>query len=82
MKPIQDILNRIRWDKEFASAEFTLGYYDRVTDKVLLVPFRECYFDDDDHFAFQIIDAEGVTHNIPLHRIRSLHQNGKLIWQR
>ena len=82
MKPIQDILNRIRWDKEFASAEFKLGYYDRVTGQVVVVSFRDCYFDDDDHFAFQIIDEEGVTHNIPLHRIRSLHKNGEIIWPR
>ena len=82
MKPIQDILNRIRWDADFASASFSIGYYDRLEDKLILVPFRELYFDEEDHFNFQIVDEEGVTHTIPLHRIKELYKNGKLIWHR
>ena len=82
MKPIHEILNRIRWDKEYASSDFKVGYYDRLEDKVILVPFRELYFDDDDHFDFQILDEDGVTHTIPLHRIKELYKDGYLIWCR
>lgn len=82
MKVIQDLINRIRWDKEYAQADFTIGYYDRVEQKIILVPFRELYFDDADHFGFQILDDEGVTHSIPLHRVKELYKNGKLIWHR
>lgn len=82
MKAIQDLLNRIRWDKEYAKADFKIGYYDRVEKKVIFVPFRELYFDDEDHFDFQVLDDEGETHSIPLHRVREVYKNGKRIWHR
>jgi uncharacterized protein (UPF0248 family) len=82
MKPIHEIINRIRWDKVYADADFLIGYYDRLSESVMLVPFKDVYFDDDDHSAFQIVDDEGVTHNIPMHRVRSVYKNGQLIWHR
>jgi uncharacterized protein (UPF0248 family) len=82
MKAIQEILNRIRWDKGYAKADFKIGYYDRVEKKTIFVPFREIYFDDEDHFGFQVLDDEGLTHSIPLHRVREVYKNGKLIWHR
>ena len=82
MKPIQEILSRIRWDKEYAKADFIIGYYDRVDEEIVLVPFREIYFDAEDHFAFQVIDKEGTTHNIPLHRVKAIYRNQELIWHR
>ncbi len=30
MTPIHELLNRIRWDPEFAQGEFQLGYYDKL----------------------------------------------------
>ena len=82
MKVIQELLNRIRWDKEYAKADFSVGYYDRIEQKIILMPFRELYFDDEDRFGFQILDDEGVAHSIPLHRVKELYKNGKLIWHR
>ena len=82
MKAIQELLNRIRWDKEYAQADFTVGYYDRLEHKLILVPFREIYFDKDDHYGFQILDDDGIVHNIPLHRVKHVYKNGTLIWQR
>ena len=82
MKPIHEILDRIRWDKEYARADFKVGYYDRVEGKIVIVPLSELYFDDRDHFDFQIIDMDGASHTIPLHRIRQLFKNGELIWNR
>ena len=29
MIPIHELLNRVRWDPEFAKGNFQLGYYDR-----------------------------------------------------
>ena len=82
MKAIQELLNRIRWDKEFSKADFTIGYYDRVEKKIIFVPFQELYFDDEDHFGFQILDDKGEAHSIPLHRVKELYKNGNLIWHR
>ena len=30
MQPIHELLNRGQWDKDFAQADFIIGFYDRV----------------------------------------------------
>jgi uncharacterized protein (UPF0248 family) len=82
MIPIQELLNRIRWDVQFARGEFEIGYFDRVEDRIIRVPFREVYFDADDDFTFQVTDADGVVHSIPLHRVKEVVKDGELIWHR
>lgn len=82
MIPIHELLNRIRWDEEFGNANFVIGYYDRLADKIIDVPLKELIFDRDDHFDFELVDDEGVTHTIPLHRIKTVYRNGNLIWHR
>ena len=82
MIPIHELLNRIRWDRQFGQGRFAVGYYDRVMNRVIVVPFQEIHFDPGDHFAFQFIDDEGETHNVPLHRIRDVYKDGERIWHR
>jgi uncharacterized protein (UPF0248 family) len=82
MIPIQELLNRIRWDKAFGEGAFRIGYYDRVSRQIIQVPLREIWFEEEDHFAFQLLDEEGETHMIPLHRVREVYRDGELIWQR
>ena len=78
MIPIHELLSRIRWDETFGQADFIIGYYDRI----IRVPLRELYFEADDHFAFDLIDHQGVLHSIPLHRIKEVYRDGELIWHR
>jgi uncharacterized protein (UPF0248 family) len=82
MQPIQEILNRIRWDREFARSEFTIGYYDREEDTIIKIPFKTLHFDEDDHFGFQVLEENGESHNIPYHRVKELYKDGTLIWHR
>ncbi|NOR43777.1 MAG: DUF504 domain-containing protein [Gammaproteobacteria bacterium] len=82
MIPIHELLNRIRWDEEYSKANFVIGYYDRVTDKIIRVSFKELYFDPEDHFDFSLVDEEGEAHTIPLHRIREVSRNGERVWER
>lgn len=82
MIPIHELLSRIRWDPEFGRGEFLIGYYDRVEEEIVLVPLSELRFDPGDRFDFEIIDADGVLHTIPLHRIKAVYRNGELIWHR
>ena len=82
MIPIHELLNRIRWDREFGQGEFVIGYYDRVEDAIIRMPLREILVRPDDHFSFDIIDQEGEPQSIPLHRIREVYKDGKLIWHR
>ncbi|MFH0340572.1 MAG: DUF504 domain-containing protein [Chromatiales bacterium] len=82
MLPIQDLLNRIRWDPEFGRGVFTLGYYDRVEGRIIRVPFHHPHFDTADRFSFQIVDDHGEVHEIPLHRIKEVYKDGQRIWLR
>lgn len=82
MIPVHELLNRIRWDSEFGAAEFAIGYYDRVVDRIIVVPFTALAFSAEDRFDFSLIDEEGAVHTIPLHRIRQVYRNGELIWNR
>ncbi len=82
MIPIHELLNRIRWDREFGKGDFVIGYHDRVEDRIIRVPIREIFFEPDDHFSFELIDHDNALHNIPLHRIKEVYKDGKLIWHR
>lgn len=82
MIPIQDLLNRIRWDEEFGRAEFRIGYYDRIEHGIVLKALADIKFPKDSHGVFEWEDSEGETHTVPLHRIKAVYRNGELIWRR
>ena len=82
MITIRELLNRIRWDREYGRGKFTVGYYDRVEGRIILVPLVQVRFDPDDHFSFQLTDAAGEPLSIPLHRVCEVYRNGELIWRR
>jgi uncharacterized protein (UPF0248 family) len=82
MQPIHELLNRILWDASYSESDFEIGYYDRVTDSIICVPFTSLYFPADDHFNFELVDTDGKLHTIPFHRVKSVYRNGQLIWHR
>lgn len=82
MIPLHEMLNRIRWDSQFAHGSFKLGYYDRVDGRVILIPLKELMFTPDDPYAFRLVDAEGRVHRVPFHRVQEMHKDGQCIWQR
>jgi uncharacterized protein (UPF0248 family) len=82
MIPIHELLNRIRWDPKFACGSFELGYYDRVEDRIILVPFQELSFPETDPDAFRLVDAEGRIHRVPFHRVREVYKDAQRIWHR
>lgn len=82
MLPIQDLLNRIRWDREFKKGRFEIGYYDRVEDRIIKVPFAEIEFPEGDHFSFRIADEFEEPITIPFHRVRLVWKDDLVIWER
>ncbi len=82
MIPIHELLNRIRWDSEFAKGDFELGYYDRTEDRGILVPLKEVTFPEDNPQTFQFVDIEGEIHRIPFHRVREVYRDAQRIWCR
>jgi uncharacterized protein (UPF0248 family) len=82
MIPIHELLNRIRWDPEFAKGDFRLGYFDRAEDRIVLVPLKEVTIPEDRPHAFHLTDPEGQIHRIPFHRVREVYRDSRRIWQR
>jgi uncharacterized protein (UPF0248 family) len=82
MIPIQEVLNRLHWDKAFATGDFAIGYYDRVEGKIIQVPLQQVHMTPGDHFSCQVTDLDGYAHDVPLHRIKEVRKDGQLIWHR
>lgn len=82
MVPIHELLNRIRWDPEFGRGQFEIAYLDRLEKELVRVSFERIHFTSGNHFSFETIDADGVGHTVPFHRVKAAYQDGVLIWQR
>jgi len=82
MLPIHHLLNRIRWDREFGKGSFEIGYFDHIEQKIIRIPFRALHFEEGSHFFFEVENEEGELLQIPFHRVREVHKDGELIWNR
>ena len=82
MQPIQELLHRIQWDRAFAEAYFEIGYYDRVGDRIVRVPFSALHFPKDERFAFDLYCSGGEIRRVPFHRVREVYRDGRCIWRR
>ncbi|HUW51243.1 MAG TPA: DUF504 domain-containing protein [Sulfuricella sp.] len=82
MIPIHELLNRMRWDETYAKGDFVIGYYNRVGEKIILVPLHQIRLTPGDHFSFQVTDPDGYAHDVPFHRVKEVHKDGELIWHR
>lgn len=74
---IGDILNKIRWDKHFKPEEYVIIYFDRVAEKTYEIPFLSMGREGN----FFTIKINGRKSSIPLHRIRQIRRNGKIVWE-
>lgn len=81
METIRQLLNRIRWDKEFSRGDFEVGIYDRIEDAVDYQPLERLAMEKGNRFSF-IICINGEVLTIPYHRIREVRKNGECIWKR
>lgn len=82
MITIRELLNRIRWDRDFGHGAFAIGYYDRVERRTIVVPLEKVEFDPIERRSFLLADAAGEPLSIPLHRVCAVYRNGELIWRR
>ena len=67
MTPIHELLNRIRWDKEFGQGRFEIGYYDRREGVVHRVALQEIVFPAGERRVFELVDESGQPRRIPFH---------------
>jgi uncharacterized protein (UPF0248 family) len=74
---IGDLLNKIRWDEKVKPDEYTLVYFDRVAEKGFEVKFTAISREGN----FFVVIRDGHKTMIPLHRIRQVKRQGKVIWE-
>jgi uncharacterized protein (UPF0248 family) len=82
LEPIQKLLSRIRWDPRFRRGRFEIGYFDRVEGGIVAVPLEAIHLPRDRRSVFELHDEEGVLRRIPLHRVRRVWRDGRIIWER
>lgn len=75
MLPIKQLLDKIRWDKRENPDSYTLYYYDRIKDNLVELRYKDIADIKD---GFIIINKK----HIPLHRIKQVKKDGKVIWSR
>lgn len=79
MKPVKDVLNKILWDAREKPQDYTIGYYDRVQDKIIEIPFTDITRLEE---GFMILMRKGEETMIPLHRVRTIKRNNEQVWSR
>ena len=82
MLPIQDLLHRIRWDAEFGRGAFEVGYADRVAGGTVRVPFGDVRVEHGRLVVLNAFEEDGSLVVIPLHRVREVWRDGRIIWER
>ncbi|MBI5391266.1 DUF504 domain-containing protein [Candidatus Woesearchaeota archaeon] len=76
-KGIADIMNHIQHHPK--KHEFSVKYYDSLKKKEVLIAARDIHHLEKNMVA--IIGEGGKEVFVPMHRIRSVHRKGKLIWK-
>lgn len=79
MQPIKDLLNKIKWDNNLKEEEYSLFYIDRITKTLREIRYIDIKKVEDN---FIIIEKDDDEVNIPLHRIKKVKRNNKLVWER
>ena len=78
MIPIQDLLNKIKWDKRENSKQYAIFYFDRIKKTLIKIPYTKIKRIDG---SFIVLDNEEES-NIPLHRVKRVMKNVVVVWER
>ena len=78
MQPIQNLLNKIKWDKRENPEEYSIFYYDRILKELIEIPYEEIKRVEG---TFMVLDNEDES-KVPLHRVKKVTRDGYVVWQR
>ena len=76
---ILDLLNKIKGDKRENQEIYTIHYHDRVENINKSIKFTEIVSIDP---PFMLIEINKKLTYIPLHRIREIRKQNKVVWKR
>lgn len=78
MQPIRSLLNKIKWDPNLNPDEYSIFYLDRIRKVLIEIEYNDIKKIENE---FMILEKDDEV-NIPLHRIRKVKRNKKLVWER
>ena len=78
MQPIQDLLNKIKWDKRENPEQYSIFYFDRILNKLIKIPYTKIKRIEG---TFMILNNEEES-NIPLHRVKKVAKDNIVFWER
>jgi uncharacterized protein (UPF0248 family) len=79
MIPIQDLLNKLKWDPYEEPFSYSVFYWDRIAKKLREVKYRDIVDVRDGYMTIVRQESEVM---IPLHRIRVVKKAGVTVWDR
>ncbi|MBI4738581.1 DUF504 domain-containing protein [Candidatus Woesearchaeota archaeon] len=79
MQPIRDLLSKIMWDPNENPELYSVFYMDRVKNRLIEVTFEDIISISEN---FMLIARDDEQVDIPLHRVKEVRKEEKLIWQR
>ena len=72
MQPIQNLLNKIKWDKRENPEEYSIFYYDRILKDLIEIPYEEIKRVEG---TFMVLGDEDES-NVPLQRVKNVTRDG------
>jgi uncharacterized protein (UPF0248 family) len=78
MQPIQDLLNKIKWDKREDPEQYSIFYFDRIINKLIKIPYTKIKRIEG---SFMVLDNVEES-NVPLHRIKKVAKAKVVVWER
>jgi len=79
MISILNLLNKIKWDKNLNPEEYSVFYLDRISKGLIEIKYKDIKNIEKN---FIITEKNNKEVDIPLHRIRRVERNKKLVWER
>lgn len=79
MQPIKPLLNRIKWDKRENPEQYSIFYFDRISKTLIKINYVDIKRFEDN---FIIVNRNNEEVNIPMHRIKKVKKDEKIIWKR
>jgi len=75
----KEILNKLKWDRSEEPEKCSVFYIDRISNKLEKIEFKKIKNIEGN---FLILEKNGEETEIPIHRIREVRRENKLIWRR
>ena len=79
MIPIQDLINKIKFDSREKPEDYVLFYLDRIEGELKPIKFLEIKRTEGN---FLVLEKKGEEVEIPMHRIKKVERKGEVVWER